>query len=210
MRQPLTREQQADLKQMLLEVQQRPAYRALFGHRPPLTLEDVLLTFTAPFRRQAPERLDVVRAGKAILLIWNGGQEAWSMTSSLQLAEDCQPTLAYTLRDINLDGLREIAVQLSCGDKIAGRSVLLLIDYSAVYPRALGALPLEEYAMSGPQPERRAHIVTVTKGQPLHFQGQELSFTGLGPDGQPKYQLTGQTAALRLQLSWPLVARQLW
>lgn len=210
-RQPLSSEQEAELELMLFGVQKRPAYRALLANTPPLTLNDVLLSFSATFRRtQTAERLDVVRAGKALLLLWNGGREGWMLTSSLQLNEDCTPTLAYTLKDINMDGLREVAVQLACGDNVLGRNVLLLLDFSAVYPRALGLLPLEELYMSGAQQERHARIVEVYKGQPLRFVGEGLSFRGLDAVGQPQYEQTGQTEPLRLQASWPTVARPLW
>lgn len=208
MRQPFDLSQRAELQGMLQDIQQRPAYHHLLGDTPPLGLNDVLLSFTAPFRRAEAERLDVVRAGKAVLLLWNGGREAWSMTTSLQLAETCLPTLAYTLRDINGDGLREVEVQLACGDNVLQQNVILLLDFSQVYPRALGVLPLEEAAL-GLDEQRHARILEVYKGQPTRFQGQELEFMGR-KNGQPTYRLTGRVLPLKLQQSWPLVARQLW
>lgn len=185
LRQPLSAQEQDALKHMLERAEAKPTYRALGVG--PLTLDNVLLSFSAPFRRAQAERLTVLRADSQLLLLWNEGEEAWR----LPLAEGCAPTLAYTLRDVNLDGLREVAAQVSCGEEVP--AALLILDFSAVAPRALGTLPLLRRAAA-------PYLLEVAKGQPPRF------FARSPDPGKP----SAPARPLSLRERWRYAARPLW
>ncbi|WP_119673219.1 hypothetical protein [Deinococcus sp. RM] len=81
--------------------------------------KDVLFTMTAPFRSGTPERLTVFNiseSGPPVLLFVLGGGQA--MTADLvEPAADvefCGIGQGYSLRDLDQDGLREVAFTLDC------------------------------------------------------------------------------------------------
>ncbi|WP_022800824.1 hypothetical protein [Deinococcus ficus] len=96
----------------------------------PINSNHVLLSFVAPFRSAVAERLTVfpVFSGDAAWLVFafGEGNRVQVYASAGNGGPFCAWTQAYTVKDLNADGRREVAVVQACADGPGGASALHL------------------------------------------------------------------------------------
>ncbi|MFC6616951.1 hypothetical protein [Deinococcus radiophilus] len=126
-------------------VQKEHSYRTLI----PLGLENVLFSVVAPFRTAQPERLtvfDVMDGEPPVLLAVlssEQGSAGWLVDLGRVINTGlCGATEGYSLRDLNRDGRREMALVIGCGDAGSGSADLSLLDWQAGELRQFGQLEI--------------------------------------------------------------------
>ena len=94
----------------------------------PINSNHVLLSFVAPFRSAVAERLTVLQvfAGDAAWLVFafGEGNRVQVYASAGHGGPFCAWTHAYTVKDLNADGRRELALVQACADGPGGASAL--------------------------------------------------------------------------------------
>jgi hypothetical protein len=100
-----------------------------------LELRDVQFTLVAPWRSSRPERLTLVdlgkREGMRYLVVFGegAGREVWSLRPTWNFSI-CGIRQVYALRDVDLDGQRELAFVMECGDNGQRSSSLLMAEFT--------------------------------------------------------------------------------
>ncbi|WP_019008018.1 hypothetical protein [Deinococcus aquatilis] len=120
-----------------------------------LELRDVQFTLVAPWRSSRPERLTLVdlgkREGMRYLVVFGegAGREVWSLrpTSNYSI---CGIRQVYALRDVDLDGQRELAFVMECGDNGQRSSSLLMAEFTPSAAR-LSALDFQNNRQLWPE-----------------------------------------------------------
>ncbi|UQN06468.1 hypothetical protein [Deinococcus sp. QL22] len=104
-------------------------------HFSSLELRDVQFTLVAPWRSPRPEQLTLVdlgkREGMQYLVVFGegAGREVWSLkpTSNFSM---CGIRQVYSLRDVDLNGRRELAFVMQCGSHAQRSSSLLMAEFT--------------------------------------------------------------------------------
>ncbi|WP_147364043.1 hypothetical protein [Deinococcus cavernae] len=114
-----------------------------------MTPEDALLSFTAPFRNSRPEKLEVVLAcagehgGVTLTFTQDGKRTTYLIPPELHGGGMWGIRAAFTVRDINVDGRRELALITHGGSDVSSSRHLTLLSFDTRGPRLLG-----EFAVS--------------------------------------------------------------
>ncbi|PTA66470.1 hypothetical protein C8263_17700 [Deinococcus arcticus] len=107
-----------------------------YDHLGALTQRDVQFTLVAPWRSARPERLTLVDLGKGegmqYLVVFGEGtrREVWYLRPTTNFSL-CVIRQVYALRDVDLNGRRELAFVIACGDNAQRSSSLLMLEFTA-------------------------------------------------------------------------------
>ena len=223
-RQQFTPAQTRTLDALVRRIEAKPAAaQALEWRGGSLDRGAVWLSFTAPFRTRAPERLDVISLGQTenltfLLVLTQGGREkVWHLQPrEPNWANYFAPTAIYTTRDLKLDGRRELVIEYSGGIGDGGGGMasraLLLLDFTAQGPRVRGSLPLMSYTTDeeGVYQRQEAYVVKVVKGPSPRFLGERLNLVSEPYSEVLRSQATGQTVSLSLSSGPGFTLKKLW
>ncbi|WP_339094259.1 hypothetical protein ACINK0_05225 [Deinococcus sp. VB343] len=137
----------------------------------PLQPRDALLTITAPFRTRHPERLEVVLAcagdhGAVTLSFTRSGQRTtYLLPPELNVGGRWRFTGAYTLRDINQDGRRELALVRSGQGYTYDQRSIIVLQFSGSQIQQLGSFDVwQRERLSPTKTTTRASLLWVQKG----------------------------------------------
>ncbi|WP_221088228.1 hypothetical protein [Deinococcus aquaedulcis] len=222
-KQTFTAPEKATLSALIGGLNRKPEVQALkkkYEYFGGLSLTGVQFSLVAPFRSARPERLtvfDVYRSEPPIaLVVLSGGtSSAWIVepTGNMNL---CGWKQGYTLRDLDMNGQREFALVVGCGDGPWGGYALDLFAWHNGELRMWGGFPVyrtepESDGMSGVQLETQ-RTVHVQKGRVPQFAAvtteQRTRWTETGPP--QRLSTRTFTEPVRLDDETGYLVRRLW
>lgn len=205
-KQVLTPADRSAVQALLSTLNSTPEVRGLHKDWPyfeHLAMQNVLFTIVAPFRSAQPERLTVFHIYEGeppvLLFVLSSGRgitaDLIEPVSNLNL---CGTQSGYSLRDINQNGKREIALTIGCGDGPWAVSMLHLFEYAKTAWQPLGNLAIEEQ-MGADQPYHKINKIYVRKSKnPQIYSVQYLEEWQKGQDNQKTSPPTRKTTRLIL------------
>ena len=190
-------------------VNARPEFKAFLAKQKatPLNPADVLLSFVAPYRSGVAERLTVFHGDEPWLLFAFGeGKNIQAFITSDSFWSLCVFSGLYTLRDINADGKREVAVVQGCSDGPGNNSSLLIFGAGQGGFQFWGDAELTYEFGDDRQWFSQSSRLFVNKGKNFQIYALRRLAQGVryGADGAQRSQTTEEgTAVLRINLFVP-------
>ena len=141
-----------------------------------VSLKTVLFTISAPFRSGTPERLTVFSVSEAeppvLLFVLSGAKgltaDVLEPTINMNI---CGVQQGYTLRDVDQNGLREVAFTVGCGDGPGGGRELNVFRYGQDRWAFWRSFPVESYFGAEPTAFEEQVKIYVQKGKVPQFYG---------------------------------------